>query len=199
MADISHDSGREGRRTPQSNQQAFLYDSQHIGGGKAVADRCLELVMFRTSSTLLALPLGSVRRVIPTADLARPPGLPEPLEGLLNLGGRWVPVLRLARILGLPDEKPGLYSAQLLLKGEDPIALLVNRVEGVIRVPEIEFLPISDDDSFNACAVAVVTRGGELIHVLSPDRILLAREQATLAAFLTTERVRLADWKLESQ
>jgi chemotaxis signal transduction protein len=51
-------------------------------------------VVFHLSGQLAAIRLENVDRIAPMAQLARPPGLPSPLEGILNLAGTAMPVLR---------------------------------------------------------------------------------------------------------
>ena len=156
------------------------------------------LVVFHFGGKLGALPLESVEKIAPMPDLARPPGLPAPLEGILNLAGAAVPVLRLDRLLQLPERRPGLYSMLIVLKGgsDDQVALLVDRVSEISHVPHDEFLPVGEQDCFNACVEATVSVRGQIVHVLSPKRILLGREHELLSAFRTIERLRLDDWKL---
>ena len=156
------------------------------------------LVVFYLGEKLAALPMESVEKIVPMASLTRPPGLPAPLEGFLNLAGAAVPVLRLDRLLQLPEQRPGLYSMLVLLKGgtDNQVALLVDRVIEILHVPNEEVLPIGEGDSFNACVEATVNMRGQVVHVLSPARILLEREHESLSAFRTIEQLRLDDWKL---
>ncbi|HEX4227293.1 MAG TPA: chemotaxis protein CheW [Bryobacteraceae bacterium] len=156
------------------------------------------LVVFSLGEKLGALPLESVEKIAPMADLARPPGLPAPLEGILNLAGAAVPVVRLDRLLQLPERRLGLYSMLVLLKAErleDRVAMLVDRVVEILNIPSSAMLPVGTGDSFNACIEGTVTMGGQVVHVLSPRRILLEREHESLSAFRTIEQRRLDDWK----
>jgi purine-binding chemotaxis protein CheW len=131
------------------------------------------------------------------ARLVRPPSLPSPLEGILNLAGRLVPVLRLDRLLQLPPQPPGMYSMLIVLKGASTgsLAMLVDRVSEVLAVPASALLPVGKEDSFNACVEAVVSVRGQTIHLLSPARILLEKERQTLSEFQTIAQQRLQDWE----
>ena len=133
------------------------------------------------------------------AQLSRPPGLPYVLEGILNLAGRAVPVLRLDRLLELPEQPLGLYSMLILLKGvsNGRIAIVVDQVSEILPLPESAFLPVGKDHSFNACAEAAVSVRGEIVNVLSPARILLENEREALSAFQAMAQRRLQDWKPE--
>jgi purine-binding chemotaxis protein CheW len=161
------------------------------------------LVVFHLAGHVVALPLENVERIVPMAQLGRPPGMPSLLEGVLNLAGTAVPVLRLDRLLQLPEQRPGLYSMLIVLKGpvraEGRIAVLVDRVSEILAIPESALLPLGQEDSFNACAEAAVQVRGELCHLLSPTRILLQKERESLAEFRALAQRRLGDWELEKQ
>jgi purine-binding chemotaxis protein CheW len=157
------------------------------------------LLVFHLAGQLAAVPLENVERIAPMTQLARPTGMPSPLEGILNLAGTAVPVVRLDRLLQLPVRRPGLYSMLIVLKGisDRRIALLVDRVSEILSVPASGLLPVRDEDSFNACAEATVSVRGEIVHLLSPTQILLEKERETLSEFQAMAQRRLQDWASE--
>jgi purine-binding chemotaxis protein CheW len=159
------------------------------------------LLVFSVGKQLAALPLENVQRIAPMAQLARPPGLPSPLEGILNLRGTAVPVLRLDRLLRLPVQETGLYSMLIVLKGhvDGAFALLVERTSEVRSVPLGDFLPVDRADSFNACAEASFVLRGETVTLLSPRRLLLEKETQALAEFRTLARRRIEEWGAADQ
>jgi hypothetical protein len=76
------------------------------------------LLLFHLSGQSAAFPVANVHSVAPMASLARPPGLPSVLEGILNLGGAAVPVLRLDRLFHLPvQECVALSEFQVMAQG----------------------------------------------------------------------------------
>jgi purine-binding chemotaxis protein CheW len=153
------------------------------------------LLAFHLADQIAAFPLENVERIAPMAHLAHPPGLPRPLEGILNLAGKAIPVLRLGRLLQLPVQGPGLYSMLIVLKGagDGRIAVLVDRISEILSVPESALLAVGKEDSFNACAEAALRVEGRLIHLLSPARILLEKERESAAEFQAIEQRRLED------
>ena len=156
------------------------------------------LIVFFIGEQATALPLESVEKIVPMADLAHPPGLPATLAGILNWGGTAVPVLRLDRLLQLPELSPGLYSMLVLLKDErlnGKVALLVDRVAEVVHISSDALLAVDERDSFNACAEGTFESRGQLVHLLSPEHILLEREYESLLAFQVIEQRRLDEWK----
>jgi purine-binding chemotaxis protein CheW len=161
------------------------------------ADPQRALLLFHLAGQAAALPLENVQRIAPMALLARPPGLPSALEGVLNLAGAAVPVVRLDRLLQLPEQRPGLYSMLIVLRGlsADRVALLVDRVSGILYLPESALLPVRGEDSFNACAEAIAAVSGQVIHLLSPARIFLEKERESLSHFQAMSQRRFHEWE----
>jgi purine-binding chemotaxis protein CheW len=155
------------------------------------------LVVFRLHDRLAAFPAEAVERVTPMAELLLPPGLPAALEGVLNLGGVAVPVISLDRLFRLPPQKPGLYSMLVVLRlhAEGRIAVVVDRVTDIVQAQAASVRPIDREDTFNGCAEAIVDVGAQPVHLLSPARIVLAKERDTLAEFREIAQHRLREWQ----
>ncbi len=149
-------------------------------------------MVFTLAGQPCAIPLESVREVVPMAQLARPPGLPALLEGFLNLRGEAVPVVRLRRLFGLPEASPGLYTPVVILK-EGPLALLVDEVSGILSAPEEARLPVQEGHAFNDCVEAEVVLDGRTVHLLSKDRLLLEQERRRIAELQVTAQRRLSE------
>jgi chemotaxis signal transduction protein len=157
---------------------------------------CL-LLVFQADTRIAALPLEAVERITPMAELSCPPGLPAALEGVLNLAGVAIPVLRLDRLFDWPAHPATLYSKLIIVRvtPENRVAIRVDRVTEILRVTEDSLLPIDQEDSFNACAEATVVVNATTIHVLSPIRMLLTKEQEALSEFQVMAQARLQDWE----
>lgn len=166
------------------------------GSGQQTDPQLRTLLVFHVSDRLLALPLDAVERIVPMAELAAPPGLPSNLEGVLDLAGEAIPVLRLDRLLGLPPQRLGLYSMLAVVNGvgRGRVAILVDRVSDTLSTPEDGILPIEGGDTLNGCAQATIRIEGEIAHVLSPAQILLTQEKDTLAEFQALAQSRLQTW-----
>src|SRR5580704_11760871 len=76
-----------------------------------------DLLIFHTSGLHCAFPLASVREIVPMATLYSSPGLPSALAGFLDLRGTPVPIIRLDRLFGLPEQLPGLHTPMIVLRG----------------------------------------------------------------------------------
>ena len=158
-----------------------------------VADSLRGMVVFRLGGQLFVLPVDDVGEVVPIAWLSKPPGMPPTVEGILNLAGTAVPVLRLDRLLGLPEVTYRIDASILIMRGDETAGLLVEHVEGVRPAAAFKVMPVKDRVSFNGCLSAELDRDGETIHMLSWPRLLLAEEKAFLAAFLARAQARLAE------
>lgn len=157
-------------------------------------------VVMRLGSRHCALPCAAVREVLPLPRLWRPPGLPRPLAGFMNLAGEAVPVLDLPRLFGLStsaDAEDALYRHLVLTggEGEPPLALLVDRVLDLRRIPPERLRPVPPEATLNGCAVAEIETAEGFLHLLDPGRILLAQEAAALAALREGAQSRLAEWQ----
>ena len=166
-------------------------------GVKALASAGTDLhsvVIFRLAGQAFAIPVADVREVVPYCWLEQPPRMPAFLQGVLNLGGEAVPVLRLDRLLGLTAAAaPGLEASLLIMRAESgPLALLADRVEGVRDAATFQFAPLEDGQSFQGCVGGQLHGPQGAAHLLSWRQILLEEERARLAQFQTETAERLA-------
>jgi purine-binding chemotaxis protein CheW len=153
------------------------------------------LVLFVVGGMACALPRESVRALLPLPRLDSPPGLPRPLAGFLNLGGVAVPVVELALLLGGESAAEGPYRHLILLeRAEGLTALLVDRVVDVVAGQGLSPRPVTDRTSLGGCVAAEVESAGLTVHVLAPDRLLLAQEAAILEALSKEAQRRLSAW-----
>ena len=138
------------------------------------------------------MPLETVAEIVPMAALVRPPNKPALIEGLLNLAGTAVPVLRLDRLFGLAEQEAGLYTPLLVVRSKAGlVALWVDHVAEVLATSESPVLPVEPGCTFNGCVDAVLGAAACPIHVLAIERILLEKERHCMAEFQVREQKRL--------
>jgi purine-binding chemotaxis protein CheW len=153
-------------------------------------------VVFKVADTPCALAREHVRRILPIPALGRPPGLPSTVEGVLNLAGTAVPVLRLDRLFGLPPVSLHAYQHLILLcDNELPLALLVDQAMGVRNVPADRLMSLHPSETFNGCVVGHIAMDDVSIHLLSAERLLDKRERHALAEFQLVQRRRLDEMR----
>lgn len=135
-----------------------------------------------------------MREILPLPHLHRPPAAGSMLAGFVDLGGVPLPVLDLARLLGLREAAPAPDPYRhLLLAADRASVFLVDRVQDLVHVPVEAIRPVDGHETLNGCVVAEIARGEALVHVLAMARILTARERGRLAELTAREAARLAD------
>lgn len=149
------------------------------------------LVVFLAAGHRLALPADAVAEIVFEPRLARPPGMPAALAGVMDWRGVLVPVVRLGRLFGLP-EAPGAFRKLVVLRRPPPAApwaVLVDEVVEVAAVADDGMKPPPPEvGGFAPCVAAMA---GD-VAVLSPDRLLDHREAEAVAG----QRDRVAErWK----
>lgn len=65
----------------------------------------LQLVLFRVSDMVCALPAGIVREVLPSLPITRIPGVPSAVEGLVNVRGALLTLIDAHVLLGRPRDR----------------------------------------------------------------------------------------------
>lgn len=157
------------------------------------------IVTFRLGSYLLGLPLEAVREIAPYCELSRPPVRPAVLEGILNLAGDAVPVVRLDRLLLLPEGTPHAGSRLLIVAdAEERMALLVDEVQEILELEAGQLLPLSGNHTFNACVTLQAQLGSQTLHLVSLERLLLSREREAFYQYLAIEQRRGALFQQEA-
>lgn len=133
-------------------------------------------LVFEAGGMRCALPLSRVREVVRCPALTRMPLSPDGLEGLANLRGTVTAVVGLRRVLGLPDAGTGEAARILVVEGDSPEGLLVDRLLGILDVePSLIEAGGDADAPVPQDHLAGFLRGGEgepATLILDADRIL---------------------------
>lgn len=148
-------------------------------------------LVFLAADRACAIDTRFVQEVQPLAALSRPPGLPPLMAGFLWLGGAAVPVIPLARLFGLEDDPPGMFTPLVILRGGDTLtAVQVSRLVRIVRVWPDAMLPLPRGHVFRDCAAEGFAVDDRVACVLWPDRLLLEAEARRLAELRHIEELR---------
>jgi purine-binding chemotaxis protein CheW len=154
-------------------------------------ERAQNFLIFHLSGLDCAFPLEKVREIVPMAMLSSPPGMPSGLAGFLDLRGSAIPIVRLDRLFDLREQRPGLHTPMIVLRGiGSPIGILVESVRGIVPVAAAALLDLPEVGTFHGCATASFELGGGLIHLLSLDNLLEASEIRLLAEYSAMAQTR---------
>lgn len=134
-----------------------------------------KVLLFRAAGEWFALPLERVREVCPRAGVTRVPRAPAPVIGVMNLRGRVVTVVDLARCLGLPaDGQAGPHLILLDLGDPDlSVGLPADRIDQVAEVdPVPPGGPYRPEGAGGADGAELLEVGGHVVTLLDPVRSL---------------------------
>ena len=166
----------------------------------------LPLLTFTVAGQMYGLPVHQVVRIIEMVTITRLPGVPDLIQGVINLGGKTVPVMDLRHRFGLPSQAYGLHTPIILVEidmGHRIFGLIVDAVEQVLDVagadleiaeavvpPELAYPMTGGAD--HLAGVAKVDR--QMILVLNAPALLTPTDKVSLAKTLADESARLTTY-----
>lgn len=149
---------------------------------KPVVERT-QIVVFRVGDQQYAADVFSVERVLRWSAPRAIPNVPAWLDGVIDYGGRVVPVIDLRTRFDLPVSAVREQARILVFNaGEERIAAAVDAVDEVatIEVRALEEPPAIFRGLARQYLRALVRRGDQVIVVLDVTQLLNARERIVL-------------------
>lgn len=142
----------------------------------SAAEESLQLVVFELSGEEFGVDIMQVSEIIPVSKITRVPQAPECVKGLINLRGKIIVVIDLNRRLGFsPRESDSLSRIIIVEVGDTTIGMLVNSVNGVLKLPFSSTEPTPDmiKSKINSEYLTGVGKvGNRLIILLNLARVL---------------------------
>lgn len=125
-------------------------------------------VIFRVEKERYALPLSAVREVVVPPDMwSRVPRAPPAVRGVINLRGRVVTVVELARLIGLSEPPTPPQKIVLLDRGRRDLGLLVTDVDGIEEIEKVGPAP----GKHTGAVRGVARLKGLAVTVLDPEGV----------------------------
>lgn len=94
-----------------------------------------DVLSFKILEQEYAISIENIESVVDMTDITQVPNAKYFIEGLINLRGRIVPIIDLAKILDLKLREEHKYENILVLKiNEEEIGMLVDEVENVLTI-----------------------------------------------------------------
>jgi purine-binding chemotaxis protein CheW len=141
------------------------------------------LVVFRVEEGRFAVRLEEVERVVAAVELAPLPDAPRLVLGVFNLQGRVIPALDLRRRLGRPERELGISDQFVVVRSAGrPLALVTDRVEGILEVPAAEPVPIGEVVPELPGVAGILRRPDGLVVIHDLARFLSPEEERLLGA-----------------
>ena len=134
-----------------------------------------DYVTFTTAGQLFGLPIEQVRDVFTLANITCVPLSGPQIAGVLNLRGRIVTVIDLAKLLGL--EAPKHSGPQMVIgieRRSESFGILVDRAGEVLGLADadLEPTPLNLDPTLDAVAAGVFRLAEKILVALDADRTL---------------------------
>jgi purine-binding chemotaxis protein CheW len=131
-------------------------------------------LIFRIGDETFGLPLALVAEIARLPELARMPLVPPCLLGLANLRGTVLPVMSLRILLRLPDLEASEQSRVVILRGDAPVGLVIDRIERLMQITTDQLEPYEAgvDEGTALDGVIKGTEGERAIKILNPPRLL---------------------------
>ncbi len=140
-------------------------------------------VAMRVAGETYAVSVASVQELVLVQPLTHVPTMPACIRGLMNLRGTVVPVIDLARQLGLGDTPVALQTCVVIIEAlgggvRSTMGVLANDVRDVVQIASENITPPPAFGSrFPPSYVAGVARlAGEYVLILDLAKILSAEE-----------------------
>ncbi len=146
----------------------------------------MKVIVFQVKEYRCALRVEDVEELLPMAKLWKTPGMPAAMEGMLNLGGRVMPVFRMDRLFHTQEVKLELYTPILLVKSDKgSVGFIIEKAIGVHTVESKDVAGMKANVSDDAIE-AEITIKDQRVALLSLKK-LLAREEVQKAKELGAE------------
>lgn len=141
-----------------------------------------QLVVFQLRNEEYALTIAKVKEIIRYSGATRLPDTPAYLEGIINLRGKVIPVVDLAKRFGLARGKQDGMQALIVEAAGREVGVVVDQVTEVLRLDEGDI-----EQAQGACQAGEFLRGigkveKRLLIILDLDRLFSDEEQRLLQA-----------------
>lgn len=95
-----------------------------------------QVVIFQLARESYAVSISDVREIVRMQPITRVPSAPDYVQGVVNLRGQVIPVINLAKRLGLPVQ-PVTPATRIVVAqaGQDTIGMIVDSVVKVAHIP----------------------------------------------------------------
>ena len=123
----------------------MVSDTLSVAGGSTgtAGDERL-LIEFELAGESYGVEISTVREIIRLQEITRVPGVPDVVEGIINLRGVVVPIVDLRKRLGVTVTEQGDDSRVIVTEIDEAlVGVLVDAVTGVIRMSAGDLQPLS--------------------------------------------------------
>ncbi len=140
-----------------------------------------QLIAFALDERYYALRVSSVERVIRAVDVVPLPAAPEIVSGVIDIGGRIIPVIDIRRRFRLPEHEIDPDDEMIVANtSKRSVVLIVDSISGVIEPPNESIVPANQVLPEMEYVDGVVRYEGGLILIHDLDTFLSLDEERRL-------------------
>ncbi len=153
-------------------------EKQHQADGEAInaCDWVERALVFHLGSQRYGIPIEQVNEIQQIVAFSDVPSGGFGVVGMVNLRGDVVPAIDVRRLVGMDELAYTLETPMIIARsGDHAVALIVDEVEDVVRLPEGCLQAASPMHALSNKMIGVARLDSGLVYLLDVDR-LLARE-----------------------
>ena len=136
----------------------------------------MEILLFSLGSDeVFGINVFKVKEVCRTMPITKTPNMPSGVDGIVSLRGHIIPVLTLAKFMGLDGNEPDARSTMMVAEYSNHIlGFLVKNVDRIIRVDWDKVHPADSMLAGNKDLITAITRlpDGRLVSLLDVEQVL---------------------------
>ena len=137
------------------------------------------IIVFSIDDQKYALTLDCIERAVRIAEIAPLPEAPSTILGVINIQGRFVPVVNTRKVLRLPEKELQLSDQLIVARMSGrTAALVVDEVHNVIECPENAFISSDEILPDMDYVRGVAKLQDDTIYIFDSEKISFFKEEA---------------------
>ncbi len=141
-----------------------------------------QLVVFHLGNEEYAVSIAQAKEIIRYNGATRLPDTPAYLEGIINLRGKVIPVVDLAKQFGLVRDRRDNAQAVIVEAAGREVGVVVDMVSEVLRIDAAAIEPAQAVRHAGEFMRGIGKLDGRLLIILDLDKLFNAEEQTRLTA-----------------
>lgn len=165
----------QSQMTKAATDDGSLFDTVDARTGLAGSNK-MEILLFSLGTQeTFGINVFKVKEVCRAMPITKTPNMPPGVDGILSLRGHIIPVLTLAKFLGLDGDSPGGKNTMMVAEySRHILGFLVHDVDRIIRVDWDKVRPAEGMLSGNHDMITAITElpDGKLVSLLDVEQVL---------------------------
>ncbi len=141
-----------------------------------------QLVVFQLGSEEYAVSISQVKEIIRYGGATKLPNTPEHMEGIINLRGKVIPVVDLAKRFDLARAKQGDTQALIVEAAGREVGMVVDEVSEVLRLEDTAIEPGQTVSHAGEFLRGIGKVGDRLLIILDLDKLFSEEEHGSMRA-----------------